>query len=618
MAPKAKKGGGGGRTFRETPTEAHVAALELRAQVAEAAALELREAHLSAHNALVAEREALRGREGELEDVYSYVDTQMLHSARERHAYEKKIREAEEERAMAAETAEKEEEEARRAADATATALREELAQKQAELDALVVFRERQPVLEGELAELRQLVAHQQATQREREHELNVRAWKQREALNEEMLSRIAQAKENFLDLTDSMLDKTAQRTIQRNAMVEEELDVQGGFLRRAIDDNDQLRAKGAALKRELGLLRQQGTAEVRRSVAHRQLAVAAAAQHDALATALDDARAEAEASAARERRARDELAKAHAQLDASRRQCAALASALRDARMRHAHAAGPEPPPTPPDWQQLSARSVPRTVAAAAAEDAAAAPAPPPPRPADGSSAPRRPPGRGARPEALESAGVVPQEWELPGRVRSAAPRESPRRGGGESAPPARPRMANTATGAAAGSSSLGGVLSIALGERQRQLHRATADDAPPPAAAERPATAAAASAGGGAASARVQTPSARGALGPGSGGGFNWSMQTARACPAALATSYHWPPRTAPALAAGTPLGSPRAVAGSAGVALRAPRAVAGAAADDDGDGDGDVGCFLTSSTMAMASRPESKREARGGGTR
>ena len=608
MAPKAKKGGGGGRTFRETPTEAHVAALELRAQVAEAAALELREAHLSAHNALVAEREALRGREGELEDVYSYVDTQMLHSARERHAYEKKIREAEEERAAAAETAEKEEEEARRAADATATVLREELAQKQAELDALVVFRERQPVLEGELAELRQLVAHQQATQREREHELNVRAWKQREALNEEMLSRIAQAKENFLDLTDSMLDKTAQRTIQRNAMVEEELDVQGGFLRRAIDDNDQLRAKGAALKRELGLLRQQGTAEVRRSVAHRQLAVAAAAQHDALATALDDARAEAEASAARERRARDELAKAHAQLDASRRQCAALASALRDARMRHAHAAGPEPPPTPPDWQQLSARSVPRTVAAAAAEDAAAAPAPPPPRPADGSSAPRRPPGRGARPEALESAGVVPQEWELPGRVRSAAPRESPRRGGGESAPPARPRMANTATGAAAGSSSLGGVLSIALGERQRQLHRATADDAP--AAAERPATAAAASAGGGAASARVQTPSARGALGPGSGGGFNWSMQTARACPAALATSYHWPPRTAPALAAGTPLGSPRAVAGSAGVALRAPRAVAGAAADDDGDGDGDVGCFLTLSTMAMASRPESKR--------
>ena len=332
MAPKAKKGGGGGRTFRETPTEAHVAALELRAQVAEAAALELREAHLSAHNALVAEREALRGREGELEDVYSYVDTQMLHSARERHAYEKKIREAEEERAMAAETAEKEEEEARRAADATAAALREELAQKQAELDALVVFRERQPVLEGELAELRQLVAHQQATQREREHELNVRAWKQREALNEEMLSRIAQAKENFLDLTDSMLDKTAQRTIQRNAMVEEELDVQGGFLRRAIDDNDQLRAKGAALKRELGLLRQQGTAEVRRSVAHRQLAVAAAAQHEALATALDDARAEAEASAARERRARDELAKAHAQLDASRRQCAALASALRDA----------------------------------------------------------------------------------------------------------------------------------------------------------------------------------------------------------------------------------------------------------------------------------------------
>ena len=156
----------------------------------------------------------------------------------------------EEERAMATETAEKEEE-ARRAADATATALREELAQKQAELDALVVFRERQPVLEGELAELRQLVAHQQATQREREHELNVRAWKQREALNEEMLSRIAQAKENFLDLTDSMLDKTAQRTIQRNAMVEEELDVQGGFLRRAIDDNDQLRAKGAALKRE-------------------------------------------------------------------------------------------------------------------------------------------------------------------------------------------------------------------------------------------------------------------------------------------------------------------------------------------------------------------------------
>ena len=160
MAPKAKKGGGGGRTFRETPTEAHVAALELRAQVAEAAALELREAHLSAHNALVAEREALRGREGELEDVYSYVDTQMLHSARERHAYEKKIREAEEERAMAAETAEKEEEEARRVADATEAALREELAQKQAELDALVVFRERQPVLEGELAELRQLVAH--------------------------------------------------------------------------------------------------------------------------------------------------------------------------------------------------------------------------------------------------------------------------------------------------------------------------------------------------------------------------------------------------------------------------------------------------------------------------
>ena len=155
MAPKAKKGGGGGRTFRETPTEAHVAALELRAEVAEAAALELREAHLSAHNALVAEREALRGREGELEDVYSYVDTQMLHSARERHAYEKKIREAEEE--PAAETAEKEEEEAggrptRRRRRCARSSRRSRPSSTRSS------SRERQPV-RGELAELRQLVA---------------------------------------------------------------------------------------------------------------------------------------------------------------------------------------------------------------------------------------------------------------------------------------------------------------------------------------------------------------------------------------------------------------------------------------------------------------------------
>ena len=612
MAPKAKKGGGGGRTFRETPTEAHVAALELRAQVAEAAALELREAHLSAHNALVAEREALRGREGELEDVYSYVDTQMLHSARERHAYEKKIREAEEERAMAAETAEKEEEEARRAADATATALREELAQKQAELDALVVFRERQPVLEGELAELRQLVAHQQATQREREHELNVRAWKQREALNEEMLSRIAQAKENFLDLTDSMLDKTAQRTIQRNAMVEEELDVQGGFLRRAIDDNDQLRAKGAALKRELGLLRQQGTAEVRRSVAHRQLAVAAAAQHDALATALDDARAEAEASAARERRARDELAKAHAQLDASRRQCAALASALRDARdaararrrpRAAADAAGLAAAQRP---QRAAHRRRRRRRGRRRRSGAAAAAAGRRRQRAAAATRPRRATrgagecGRGAA--GMGASGTRP----LRRAARVAAPRRRRERAAGAAA------HGEHCDGRGGGSASLGGVLPLRSASVRGSctVRRPTTRRRRPPPNGPRPPPPPPRAAGRRRRACRRRARAARSGRGAAEG-----SIGRCRPLAPAGRPRHQLPLATAHRARARRRHAArpPRAVAGSAGVALRAPRAAARGGGRrrrrrrrrrllsdvvDDGDGE----------------PPESKREARG----
>ena len=237
---------------------------------------------------------------------------------------------------------------------------------------------------------------------------------------------------------------------------------------------------------------------------------------------------------------------------------------------MRHAHAVCPEPPPTPPDWRQLSARSGAslcrrrrrRPRGRRRRSGAAAARRPTGSRAGDGPAAARDP-----RPWKVRAwcAG-----WELPGRVRSAAPRESPRRGG-ERAAGSRPRMANTATGAAAGKASLGGVLSIALGERRGMLHRATADDAPPPAAAERPAPPPPPprAAGGVGAACRRRARAARSGRGAAEGSiGRCRPLAPARP-PSPPATTGH---RAAPALAAGTPLGSPRAVAGSAG--RRAPR--------------------------------------------
>ena len=64
---------------------------------------------------------------------------------------------------------------------------------------------------------LRQAIQDEKDERRRAEHRLQVDLWRQREALNVQMMERLKQAKTNFLDITAEMLDSTVHRTMLDN-----------------------------------------------------------------------------------------------------------------------------------------------------------------------------------------------------------------------------------------------------------------------------------------------------------------------------------------------------------------------------------------------------------------
>ena len=129
-----------------------------------------------------------REQAAEREDLYEYVDAQMLHTARDRLANEIALRQfqtdADRERASLQQRLGDQE----RSATSTITKLRAELADRTAELEYLVEFRGKRAAMEAELVSLREQLAAERESRKQYEHERDVVAWLQREALNAEML----------------------------------------------------------------------------------------------------------------------------------------------------------------------------------------------------------------------------------------------------------------------------------------------------------------------------------------------------------------------------------------------------------------------------------------------
>lgn len=224
----------------------------------------------------------------ERDDMYQYIDAQLLHAARDRQTNETTLRQlqhdAEEERNDMQDRLEKQQ----HTSNSIIERLTAELADAKRDLEELHEFRGRRPQMEAELTALRQeLNAQHEARQRE-EHQLHVDLWRQREALNVDMLQRVHQAKTNFLCLTSEMLDSTVHRTMLDNQNLSDELALMASRLDKLVHDNMSLTAERAALRRELQLKQEQEAAEVRRSLAHQKQAQAATDQHAAVAQEVE------------------------------------------------------------------------------------------------------------------------------------------------------------------------------------------------------------------------------------------------------------------------------------------------------------------------------------------
>ena len=158
----------------------------------------------------------------ETNELYTYLDTQMLASARERQGYEAQLRQAERRRKeeLADLTTRMELQQA--TASEMIRALRVELKERSDEVEALHEHQLKGPERDAEIARLKEkLTREEQAIQEERSS-MHLKEFKLRKDLNQEMYARIHQAKANFLDITGSMLDSTVHRTLLQNQHMQE------------------------------------------------------------------------------------------------------------------------------------------------------------------------------------------------------------------------------------------------------------------------------------------------------------------------------------------------------------------------------------------------------------
>ena len=298
-----------------------------------------------------------REQAAEREDLYEYVDAQMLHTARDRLANEIALRQfqtdADRERASLQQRLGDQE----RSTASTITKLRAELAERTAELEYLVEFRGKRATMEAELVSLREQLAAERESRKQYEHERDVEAWRQREALNAEMLKRITRAKAAFLEITSEMLDSTVHRTMLENQNMSDELQALSARLDGLLHENLSLMSERASLSRELELQRQQEVTEVRRSLARRKLAETATERHEALSRDLELARSDLAVAHARATAHEATIRKQQLQLQSAERRVGALTARVREQQSfieRRFHQHEPPEPVPYPDWSHV------------------------------------------------------------------------------------------------------------------------------------------------------------------------------------------------------------------------------------------------------------------------
>ena len=223
----------------------------------------------------------------ETDELYEYLDAQLLATSRERHENEAKLRDfqAASERTEAA-LKQRIDEQSREAAR-TVQMMQSDLDAKERELEGVQEFRGKRPQMEAELHALRDTIQRSAEERQRKEHQQQVDMWRQKQALNEQMVERIKQAKANFLDITAEMLDSTVHRTMHENQNMADELSLQSARLESLMEENGALRRERDGLRRELQLMRDQEAVEVRRSLARRKMAQTATQQHESLTEEL-------------------------------------------------------------------------------------------------------------------------------------------------------------------------------------------------------------------------------------------------------------------------------------------------------------------------------------------
>ena len=203
MAPK-KKGGSPKKkaAVLQTPEMLDVRKYQIAASIAEERTETLRVMQGEQISLLTDRTTKLDRAAQETDELYTYLDTQMLTSARERQGYEAQLRQAERRRKeeLADLTTRMELQQA--TASDMIRALRVELKERSDEVEALHEFRLKGPERDAEIAQLKDKLAHEEQTIQDERSNLHLKEFKLRRDLNKEMYSRIHQAKANFLDIT--------------------------------------------------------------------------------------------------------------------------------------------------------------------------------------------------------------------------------------------------------------------------------------------------------------------------------------------------------------------------------------------------------------------------------
>lgn len=288
MAPK-KKGGSPKKkaAVPQTPEMLDVRKYQIAASIADERSEMLRSMQ-EQQTRLLADRTTKLDRAAEeTNELYTYLDTQMLASARERQGYEAQLRQAERRRKeeLADLTTRMELQQA--TASEMIRALRVELKERSDEVEALHEHQLKGPERDAEIARLKEKLAREEQAIQEERSSMHLKEFKLRRDLNQEVYARIHQAKANFLDITGSMLDSTVHRTLLQNQHMQEDVALMSQRVEQTVGQNKELLAQRKALQLELRVQQEMGQQHAQRALASRRFG-----KHEAEARAMGEAEA--------------------------------------------------------------------------------------------------------------------------------------------------------------------------------------------------------------------------------------------------------------------------------------------------------------------------------------